>query len=302
MRALLVANPRAGRVRNEATLTGIQQRLCSAGMEVSRLRASDAASLGEALRSILREVPPDQVRVVVAGGDGTVNAALPALLGTGVPLAIVPVGSVNVLARELGLPRALPDSVEVATRGVIRRVDLGIANGRPFSLMAGLGFDAAVVASVAPRLKSAIGSFAYIARGLRILAQYAPSHFRIATEERSLEAEAWLAVIANASRYTYHWTLAPEASIDDGWLDLCLFQSGSRARTLAQVMAVLGGCHADKAGVLHVRAREFRFECDPPVDLQVDGDVAGRTPAEVRIAPMALSVMVPGPRPRDSWH
>jgi diacylglycerol kinase family enzyme len=60
-------------------------------------------------------------------------------------------------------------------------------------------------------------------------------------------------------------------------------------------MAVLGGSHAGKVGVLHVRAREFRFECDPPVDLQVDGDVAGRTPAEVRIAPMALSVMVPAP-------
>jgi YegS/Rv2252/BmrU family lipid kinase len=231
--------------------------------------------------------------VIVAGGDGTINAVLPALAGSGFALGIVPAGSVNVLARELAIPRSLRRAAEVAAAGKVRRVDLGMAGGRPFALMAGLGFDAAVVGSVAPDLKNVLGSFAYVTRGLRLLATHSPSHFRIAADGGSFQTEAWLAVVANASRYTYRWRLAPEAQIDDGWLDLCLFQSSSPGRTAGQVIAALAGRHAEHPGVLHLRAREMQFESDPPVKVQLDGDAVGETPVDVRVAPKALSVLVP---------
>jgi YegS/Rv2252/BmrU family lipid kinase len=230
---------------------------------------------------------------VVAGGDGTINSVLPAVMGTEHPLAILPVGSVNVLARELGIPRGLDAAAAVAARGRPRRIDLGLANDRPFALMAGIGFDAAVVHTVAPDVKNAVGSFAYVARGLKLLAGQSPSRFRIATEDGSLETEAWLAVVANASRYTYRWRLAPAARIDDGWLDLCLFQGGSTARTVGQFVAALAGRHSGYPGVSHLRARRLRFECDPPVCVQVDGDPAGETPVEIGMVPGALSVLVP---------
>ena len=294
MRVLLVANPRAGRTRGEAGAERLERRLRAAGVEVRRLPATDASEAAGALHRMLRGESPEQTRVVVAGGDGTINAALPALAGSRFPLAILPVGSVNVLARELGLPRRLEAAIDVAVTGALREIDLGTANGRPFVLMAGLGFDAAVVKSVAPAVKNLVGSFAYIARGLRVLADYSPSRFLIETASERIDTEAWLAVVANASLYTYRWRLAPEARIDDGWLDLCLFGSASRAQTRGQVLAALSGRHADYPGVRHFRARELRFECEPPVCLQLDGDPAGETPVDIHIAPRALRVVVPG--------
>jgi len=293
VRALLVANSRAGRTRGEAGVERLERRLRAVGVEVQRVPAATGGAVAEALREMLRGESPGQTRVIVAGGDGSINAALPALAGSKFPLAILPVGSVNVLARELGLPRGLEAAIDVAVRGARREIDLGTANGKPFALMAGLGFDAAVVRSVAPAVKNLVGSFAYIARGLRLLADYAPSRFLIETESGKIHAEAWLAVVANASRYTYRWRLAPEARIDDGWLDLCLFESASRAQTGGHVLAALSGRHVDHPGVRHLRARELSFACEPPVCLQLDGDPAGETPVAIRIAPRALSVVVP---------
>ncbi len=159
--------------------------------------------------------------------------------------------------------------------------------------MAGLGFDAAVVHSVAPDIKNLVGPFAYVARGLSLLASYPPSRFRIATEEGEFEADAWLAVVANASRYTYCWRLSPQARIDDGWLDLCLFQSQSAMQTTGQLMAALIGKHTSYPGVSRLKARELRFQCDPPVCLQLDGEPAAQTPTSLHIVPRSLTVVTP---------
>jgi diacylglycerol kinase family enzyme len=159
--------------------------------------------------------------------------------------------------------------------------------------MAGMGFDAAVVHSVALDVKNLVGSFAYVARGLKVLATYPLSTFCITTERGTIEIDAWLAVVANASRYTYSWRLSPDARIDDGYLDLCLFHTESAAQTVGQVLATLMGKQSSYPGVLHARAREMRFECQPPVCLQLDGDPAGETPVDLRVAPGSLTVVTP---------
>ncbi|MDH4179445.1 MAG: diacylglycerol kinase family protein, partial [Armatimonadota bacterium] len=239
MRALMVANPHAAGGRGRVSLDQIRRRLSAAGLDAQLVEAAGHAEVAPALGDALRHESPEQVRVIVAGGDGTINAALPALIGTSFPMAVLPVGSVNVLAREMGIPPAIEEAIAVAAGGRLRRIDLGAADGRPFALMAGLGFDAAVVHSVAPEVKNLVGSFAYVARGLSLLARYRRSRFHITTDQGGFEADAWLAVVANASRYTYRWRLAPDARIDDGYLDLCLFQSQSAAETTGQVIAAL---------------------------------------------------------------
>ncbi|UCC67377.1 MAG: diacylglycerol kinase family lipid kinase [Armatimonadota bacterium] len=294
MRALLVVNPHTGGGRGPTFLDQIRQRLSATGLDAQPVEAAGPKEVALALGDALRHESPEEVRVIVAGGDGTINAALPALIGTSFPMAILPVGSVNVLAREMGIPLAIEEAIGVAAGGRLRRVDLGVADGRPFALMAGLGFDAAVVHSVAPQVKNLVGSFAYVARGLSLLARHRRSRFRISTDQGGFEADAWLAVVANASRYTYRWRLAPEARIDDGCLDLCLFQSQSAAETTGQVIAALIGRHRNHPGVRHVRARELRFECDPPVCLQVDGEAAGESPTDVHVVPEGLTVVTPG--------
>lgn len=293
MRALLVANPRAGRLRGEAALGRIESSLAEAGFAVQRIAAADPGDRVAALSAALSREKAQDTRVVVAGGDGTIHAVLPALANTGVPLAILPVGSVNVLARELGIPTSLDAAIEVAKSGRPRQVDLGNANGRPFALMAGIGFDAAVVHTVGQNVKNLIGAFAYVARGLQVLGSYPRSSFHIEADGEEVEAVGWLAVVANASRYTYHWRLAPDAQIDDGWLDLCFFSSESALQTAGQVVAALRGRNSPHPGVRHLRAKRFRFRCDPEVAVQLDGDPAGTTPVEVAVAPDALTVMVP---------
>jgi YegS/Rv2252/BmrU family lipid kinase len=280
-------------LRGGAALERIERSLAEAGFGVERIAATDPAGTVAALSAALSRAETQDTRVVVAGGDGTIHAALPALIDRGVPLVILPVGSVNVLARDLGIPTALDTAIRVAERGQERQIDLGYANGRPFALMAGIGFDAEVVRSVAPDLKNLIGSLAYVARGLQVLASYPQTRFHIEANGEEVEAAGWLAVVANASRYTYHWRLAPDARIDDGWLDLCFFASESALQTAGQVVAVLGGQHSSHLGVRHLRAKRFRFHCEPDVAVQLDGDPAGSTPVEVTVAPGALTVMVP---------
>lgn len=280
-------------MRGEAALGRIEGRLAEAGFAVRRIAAADAAGALAGVRAALPGTEPEDTRAIVAGGDGTIHAVLPALANTGVPLAILPVGSVNVLARELGIPTSLDAAIGVAKSGQPRQIDLGCANGRPFALMAGIGFDAAVVHSVAPDLKNLIGSFAYVARGLQVLASYPQTHFHIEADGEEVEGAGWLAVVANASRYTYHWRLAPDARMDDGRLDLCFFASESAVQTAGQVVAVLGGRHSSHPGVRHLRAKRFRFHCEPEVAVQLDGDPAGSTPVEVTVTPGALTVMVP---------
>jgi YegS/Rv2252/BmrU family lipid kinase len=293
VRALLVANPRAGRLRGAAALRRVERNVTDAGFAVQRIVGADPAGTLAGLRAALSGTEPEDTRAIVAGGDGTIHAVLPALAHTGVPLAILPVGSVNVLARELGIPTSLDAAIGVAKSGQPRQVDLGYANSRPFALMAGIGFDAAVVHSVAPNVKNLIGAFAYVARGLQVLGSYPRSGFHIEADGEAIEAVGWLAVVANASRYTYHWRLAPDAQIDDGWLDLCFFASESAVETAGQVVAALRGRNSPHPGVQHLRAKRFRFRCNPEVAVQLDGDPAGTTPVEVAVAPDALTVMVP---------
>jgi YegS/Rv2252/BmrU family lipid kinase len=292
MKAFLVANPRAGRMRGSRWAM-VEACLRERGLEVVNIEAGPEGA-ADALREALKAESSDTSIVVAAGGDGTIHAVLLALCGTEFPLAILPVGSVNVLARELGVPRDLEEACSVAAIGRSRRIDLGLANGQPFALMAGVGFDAEVVAAVAPEVKGVIGSSAYVAKGLEVLARYPTSLFRLRTESEEFESRAWLAVVSNASHYTYRWRLSPDARIDDGWLDICLFEADSPARTAQQVVAALRGRHQGHPGVRHLRARGISFHCDPPVAVQLDGDHVGETPTEITIAPKALSVVVPG--------
>lgn len=294
MRAFLVANPRAGRVRGAEGVVHVVQTLKRVGFDVELIAESDPAAVPEALRAALVGQDPRASRVVVAGGDGTIRLALPAVIGTDFALALLPVGSVNVLARELGLPLTLEEAARVAAGARVRRIDLGVGNGAPFAINLGVGFDAAVVHAVRPGLKRTIGSAAYVVQGLAVLAAHRPRSLRVTVDDALVvERNAWLAVITNITRYTYRFRLCPEAVIDDGWLHLCLFAADTLTGRARQVVAVLRQRHVGAEGVEHYRGRRFRFECDPPLPVQMDGDAAGTTPLEVEVAAQAMSVVVP---------
>jgi len=206
---------------------------------------------------------------------------------------VIPAGTANCLARELRLPLSLRQACRVAATGEVRRIDLGTANGQPFALMAGIGFDAEMVRRIGPQIKDLLGAFAYVVTGLRLLGEYRPARMTIETPEGKAELPAWMVVVSNAATYALYWHLTPHASIEDGWLDVCVFAETDMPGSLGQLAGALSGHHLEHPQVKYLRTRQIRIEADPPVSTQLDGDLAGATPVEIGVRPAALSVIAP---------
>lgn len=253
---------------------------------------------GDANAYARRAVEERASRVIVAGGDGTVNEVINAIANTGVELALVPRGTGNVLARELSIPLDDVDAAcDIIAAGHTVEVDLGKANGRYFTLMAGLGFDAAVVDSVRPRVKDILGQASFGVAYMKTLLRHKPSHFNLTMDGEEYETVASLVVVANASSYAPRMKVAPGASYSDGLLDICVFESARSQKMMLLSEALrlmLSGTHSGEPHIRCFRAANVTVDADPPVLAQIDGDVIGQTPVEIEVAPVALKVVTPG--------
>ena len=288
-RVPLLINGRAGQGRaGRVTRSAIENLLAELGYQVE-ITTSESRSQGVAWG---RAVAGRYELALVAGGDGTMNSVLEGLCGSDTALGLIPLGTGNCLARELGLPRVIRRSVLVAARGRPQPIDVGVMNGRPFAVMAGVGFDARVVASMGASIKNLLGPWAYVAKGLALLGRYRPGQFRVVADGDELAFPGWLVVVGNTATYVYRWRLAENARIDDGLLDVCLFGASKPAQMLAGISYALTGLGGRQ--VLYRRAARVEVDSDPPVHVQVDGEPAGMTPARVEVLPGALKVMVPG--------
>ncbi len=292
----LITNPNAGqsRARRAAAIARFSALLKARGIAVEVLATTapgDATRLAaEAARAGAREI-------VVAGGDGTVNEALQGLAGTAVKLGVWPVGTANVLARELGLPFKLPGVVDVIARGATRRIYLGCATEegtgarRYFCLMAGVGLDASVVAGVRPRLKRRVGKGAFWVSGLSHLAYWRPAPFNVEVGGETYTAT--FAAIGKMAHYGGDLAVTPRARLDQPEFEICLVSSHSRLRylyLLAHTMRRDGVTHAIK-GVRFLRTTRARATGDAPV--QVDGELIGQLPMTFEIVPEPVEVLAP---------
>jgi diacylglycerol kinase family enzyme len=202
-----------------------------------------------------------------------------------------PAGTSNVLARELALPGSLDLLARVIAGGAIRRVSVGRAGERYFLLMAGVGLDADTLRSVHPGLKRLTGEGAYWMAGLRQLTDWNPVPFTVETEGG--RHRATFAVVANASSYGGGLRFAPEASMDDDLLDLCLFDSTQRHRFARYLAAAFSGSHLGMPGVSYVKARRAVAHGPDNRLVHVDGELLGRLPVSFDCVPAALSLVVP---------
>ena len=289
-RALLVANPASGLGRTGRLAAAIARRLRARGLEVA---VEITGTGGAAGRAAAQALASGCDRVIVAGGDGTVNSVLGALAHSPAALGVIPTGMANAFAREMGIPLAFGPACDVAAGDSDRTIDLARAGSRHFALMAGIGFDADVVAHVNPRLKRLTGPGAYIAAGLVRALSYRPAPIRLSWDDGALTATALMLVAANTAHYTYRWRIAPDARPDDGLLDIVVFRCRGALDPPAHVLGALTGLHQLHPGVVTLRTRRARVECDRPLPLQIDGDPAGAAPVEMEIVPRALRVLTP---------
>jgi len=289
-RALLIANPASGRGRTGRRAEDIARCLRERGLQVEFWLTSTA---DDACNAAARAIAGGCQRVIVAGGDGTINSVIGALAHSPAALGVIPTGMANAFAREMDIPLSWSAACDVAAGSQERTIDVGKAAGRYFALMAGVGFDADVVAHVHPWLKRATGPGAYVAAGIARLIRCRPWRLRLAWEQGELSVEALMLVAANTARYTYGWSIAPQARCDDGLLDVVVFGVRRAVDVPAHVVGVLTGRHGQHPAVVTLRAQRLRVECDRPLPLQIDGDLAGAAPVEIEAVPGALRVLAP---------
>ncbi|HEV2108574.1 MAG TPA: diacylglycerol kinase family protein [Thermomicrobiales bacterium] len=232
--------------------------------------------------------------VVAVGGDGTVGEVASALVGTGIPLAIIPAGSTNIIAQELGIPRHPGRAARLLFGSHrTRHIDVGRAGSRCFLHMAGAGLDSRMFALANPGLKRRFGWLAYIPAGGRALFQE-PVRFTLEIDGETIVVIARLVLIANGgSVISPRLRLMSRLRTDDGWLDVLIF-SATSALPMARTLARMVTRRLDRSPyVLHRPARIVRLGSDPPIPVQLDGDVATTTPVTFEILPAALRVIVP---------
>jgi YegS/Rv2252/BmrU family lipid kinase len=250
---------------------------------------------GDATRIAQEAVARSDEVVIVAGGDGTINEAVQALAGSATALGFIPYGTVNVWAREIGLPLSPRDAALSLTSGRVETLDLGVANDRYFLLMAGIGFDGEVVrrARRVERFKHRFGVLPYMAVTLATATRYRGVDVELRYDGVIRRVQALMLVLGNTRLYGGRFRFTPDAVATDGWLDLCIVKGRGPIALVRQALPLLIGGSTAFSDVETLRVRELVVRGNGPAPLQLDGELIGSTPAHFRVARRALRVIVP---------
>lgn len=235
--------------------------------------------------------------VVVGGGDGTVSCAAGRFAGTGIVLGVLPLGTANDLARTLEIPGDLAGACAALAGGKVVDIDLGRANGHPFLNVASVGLSVGVTETLSPRLKRYLGPAAYAVAAVRAYARHRPFRARLEFPEGdhdTLELEDMLQVaVGNGRHYGGGNTVAPTAGIDDHLLDIYAIP-GAPLREHVRIARLLkDGSFVERHGVHHLTTRRVRLVTEPPMPVNLDGEIATATPADFTIERNAVHVVVP---------
>lgn len=233
-------------------------------------------------------------RVAVYGGDGTVSSVAQALAGGDAPMAILPGGTGNVMAAELGLPAELQAACDLlGSPADLREVDLGRVGERTFVLRVGIGLEADMVRQANPELKAQLGSLAYGLAALSALQARRRSRFRLDIDGELVEAEAVTCVVANSANLGRPGLkLAPDIRVDDGLLDVILLRDAD-LEAIADLIKTARGGPADTESILRWKGERIRVEASADREVQIDGETGMSLPLEISVAPAALRVVVP---------
>ena len=250
----------------------------------------DAAHLLALARRAAAEKPD---AVVSLGGDGTQHYVLNGIMGSEIPLGIIPCGSGNDLAKGLGIPVRARAAAEVLCAGHSRRLDLGQVGNTVFTCIAGAGFDSVVTRYANERVHRLKGSWAYGWSILRSLGNYRPEPLEIVSEARSFSGEVIFAVVGNNVSYGGGIHLTPRARLDDGLLDVCIVPYMGKWELLRWVPSAYRGQHLRHPRIIYFQTSKVSFSSSSRLELFGDGEFIKELPATIEIVPRGLEVIVP---------
>ena len=285
---ILLVNPTAGGGRARMVALEAAREIRALGHDVD-VRVTTAR--GEVER-LAREAAASRVeRLLVCGGDGTVHEAVNGLAGSATALGVLPGGRGNDLAATLGVPLEAAAAGRHLVQGAIRRIDLGVVNGRRFGTTAGVGFDADVATRTNQGIWRKAGRFSYVGGILTSLVAFRAPRLIVTAGAERRDGRYMLCAVSNTGRYGGGVLIAPEASADDGLLDVCLVAHASRFRLLRILPAAYRGAHVHAREVEMLRAAAVEIVTDTPLPIVADGESAGSTPAVISVDRAALLVV-----------
>lgn len=294
--ALLIANPKAKRFSEKRLLKALGI-LSANGFDVEVKKTSFK---GEA-EVLSRELSRDYNIIIAAGGDGTFNEVINGLALTEKKMAILPMGTTNVLAKELDIEEDVEGAVMRIINGKERLLSVGSITlqsppigstssqciSRYFCLMVGIGFDGEAVYGCNETLKRFLGKGAYILSGLKTLLRYAPEPLTFNFD--SMAKKGYSAIIGKASKYGGDFKITPDASLFKPDLYIFLMHNRKRMDILRYFLAIISGRHRSLKDITYSRAKEINIEGSAKV--QIDGDFIGHTPATIKVIPDAIRMV-----------
>lgn len=311
-RVHVVVNPAAG--QDEPVLSVLNSVFNAAGVTWD---VSVTKGPGDAVEQARTAAQAGADVVAAYGGDGTVAEVATGLMGTSVPLAILPGGTANAMSSELNIPQALRPACELicSPNVVVRKVDMGEMNGRPFLLRVGVGFEASMVEKADRSLKDRFGNFAYLWAAVQNLVQPEVAHYRLEIDGQVIETEGLTCIIANSGNMAQrNLSLLPGIDISDGLLDIIVIQPAGVRLFVDLVGSITGilnveagktaggganssigyGSDQTKRAVQWWQAKQVTLTAEPPQVVQLDGEVLGRESITCRVLPQAVRIVTSG--------
>ena len=287
---VIILNPAAG---NLETIRDWQERVEPI---IGRWPVRVSSHAGEAETLARRAVEEGFGRVVAAGGDGTVNHVANGIAGSGASLGILPMGTINVFAMELGLPaNDLERCWEIIQAGNIRLVDLPSANGKYFVQLGGIGLDAQAVKETTLAFKRSLGPLSYLISAAHIAARQPPK-LLIESEDAPVQ-EGSFVLVGNGRLYGGPFPFFKQAVVDDGLLDVVLFKRLGFLEILKYLHDVVFSSDIRVPEIEYFQTRQLRVSSEQDVPVELDGELAGNCPVDFQMHEKALPVLSPPASP-----
>jgi diacylglycerol kinase (ATP) len=302
LQVLIVYNPAAGQ---SPDLKNILDRVANLWRDLGwQVQIAATTAPGDATSKAQIAARSGYNAVVAAGGDGTVNEVMNGLVGTETALGVLPLGTVNIWAREMGLSMDMLKAAESLAQSELTKIDVGIAGNRYFLLMAGIGFDAAVTATVRSEEKKLFGAIAYVKQAIQIAWNFRGVRLKLRIDGKRVRGKILMVIVGNSQLYGGVIKFTAHATIDDGLLDVCVIKGRGMLSAPRRLISIFARHYNRDPQVKYYQAKqvEIRRKRGKALPVQVDGDYLGTTPMSFRVVPDSLWIMVPPNADRSLWR
>lgn len=285
--ALLFINKRA---RNgESSARYVKQLLQSKHINIIEPDEKETGNCSDIIRAYAKKID----FVIVGGGDGTLNAAAPGLVETGLALGVLPLGTANDFARTLGIPKDIKQAVEIIAAGHLRNIDLGDVNGHLFFNVSSIGFSAALARGLSAKSKKRWGTLGYALAAFKLLKQSRPFRAEIEHDGVKERVRTVQVSVGNGRFYGGGMTVQHSAAPDDGRLDVYSLEVSHWWEMIALIPFMRRGTHGRWRNVRTFSGRHLSLHTAKPHDINADGELIGKTPAIFNIREKAIQVFAP---------